>query len=69
MTHGYAAEGDCAVQAEVKRRPRAFLLKDPVRTTLTATVCAQCGFTEIYAADPGELLSAHRARQSSAQGR
>ncbi len=68
LTEGHLVEGNRGVMAEVERRPRALLLKDPFRTPLKATVCGECGFTEIYATDAHELLSAHRTKQSSGEG-
>lgn len=68
MTQGTVAEGECAVMAEVQRRPRAIIRsKDPIRSPLKATVCGECGFTELHATEARELLSAYRTRQSSSE--
>ena len=37
------------------RKPQALIFKGQVRTTVSAWVCASCGFTELYADDPGSL--------------
>ncbi len=58
------AEGMGGVLAEVNRHPRALLLKDPRSSELRATVCGNCGFTELYVAQPRELLAAYRESQS-----
>ena len=52
--------------AQVQRKPRAMLLKGTVRVQLKAQVCGECGYTELYAADPGRLLEAHRRGRSNA---
>lgn len=67
LIRGQMIEGECAVMAEVKCHPDALFFKDPIRSPLKATVCAECGFTELYATDARQLLSAHRTRQSSGE--
>ncbi len=37
------------------KRPDALLLKGSVQHETTATICASCGYTELYTANPGEL--------------
>jgi hypothetical protein len=59
--------GHVAVEVQVNRHPEALLLKGATRTRLKATVCGQCGFTELYASGPGELLAAHREARSSGE--
>ncbi len=61
------AEGRGGVVVEVERYPRAIFLTGPVTSELRATVCAECGFTELYAADPGDLLSAYRTREEQGE--
>ncbi len=58
----------CEVMAEVISRPRSLFRQGAIRSPLRATVCAECGFTEFYATEAGDLLSAHRTRQSSGEG-
>jgi hypothetical protein len=53
------------LKAVVEENPDAWLFKGEVRTSLKAWVCGACGFTELYAKDPGALLAAHR-KQSEA---
>jgi hypothetical protein len=61
------AEGGGGVVAEVERHPRAIFLTGPVSRELHATVCGQCGFTELYVAEPEELLSAYRTSQENGE--
>ena len=44
----------------IEERPDAWLFKGEVRTSLKAWVCGACGFTELYAKNPADLLAAHR---------
>lgn len=60
-------EGGGRVILEVERHPRAIFLTGPVQSDLLATVCSQCGLTELYAAEPGELLSAYRTSQEQGE--
>ncbi len=46
----------------VHREPGAVFFKDAVSTPLRARVCGACGYTELYAEDPGALLAAAAAR-------
>jgi predicted nucleic-acid-binding Zn-ribbon protein len=59
--------GTVAVEVQVNRHPHALLFKGATKTPLKATVCAQCGFTELYASDPSELLAASRELCSSGE--
>jgi predicted nucleic-acid-binding Zn-ribbon protein len=61
-------DGDhVGVEVEVHRDPEALLFKGATRTRLKATVCGQCGFTQLYAVDPAELLAAHREARSAGE--
>ncbi len=60
--------GSCEVMAEVVKRPRALFRQGAIRSSLKATVCARCGFTELHAVDVQELLSAYRTRRSEEGG-
>jgi predicted nucleic-acid-binding Zn-ribbon protein len=42
----------------VYTHPQAWLFKGKVATALSACVCAGCGYTELYAADPRALAAA-----------
>jgi predicted nucleic-acid-binding Zn-ribbon protein len=35
--------------------PKAFLYKGEQRSTVSAWVCGECGFVELYADEPGRL--------------
>ena len=48
------------LQAQVEEHPDAWVFKGPVRSSLRARVCGRCGYTELYAQDPGALLAVHR---------
>jgi len=37
------------------RKPQALIFKGQVRTTVSAWVCASCGFIELYADNPESL--------------
>lgn len=54
--HGSADAGDLSLAAY--GNPRAWVFKDKVTTPLSACVCAACGYTELYAADPLALATA-----------
>jgi predicted nucleic-acid-binding Zn-ribbon protein len=54
--HGNADSGN--INVGVYTKPEAWLFKGKVATDLTAYVCAQCGFTELYATDPRALADA-----------
>lgn len=61
------ADGAKVVQVQLNRHPRALLFKGATTTPLKAVVCAQCGFTELYVSDAGELLDAYREARSSGE--
>lgn len=61
MDRGDAA-GD--LSAAVYASPRAWFFKDKVTTELSAYVCAGCGYTELYAANPAALARAASAARS-----
>jgi predicted nucleic-acid-binding Zn-ribbon protein len=50
---------------EVDERPEALVFKKTHRYPLTATVCGDCGFTELYINDPAGLMSAREAGQQA----
>ena len=39
----------------IYRKPQALIFKGQVRTTVSAWVCASCGFIELYADNPDSL--------------
>jgi len=53
----------------VYTKPDAILLKGEVRVETLAMVCGDCGFVELYAADPLKLWEAHVDRASRQFGR
>lgn len=57
--HGNSDAGN--VNVGVYGNPQAWLFKDKVTAELTACVCAECGYTELYAANPRALAEAAAA--------
>ena len=59
--------GACSddLQVEVQEAPGALLFKGNHRGKLRAIICGACGFTELYATDPQELLLAHKKAVAS----
>lgn len=53
----------------VATKPDATLFKGEVRVGTSAMVCGDCGFVELYAADPVTLWEAHVDRASRLYGR
>ncbi len=53
--NNYRHESELGLQA----RPDAILFKHEVRVGTWAQVCGDCGFVEMYAADPPALWDAH----------
>lgn len=45
--------------------PEAWLFKGPVYATLRATICGQCGHTELTAENPDHLYKMYLASQSA----
>jgi predicted nucleic-acid-binding Zn-ribbon protein len=55
---GQASSG--ALQVEVLKDPDALLFGKPVHSEMKAWICGSCGFTELYAEDPGNLWVAYK---------
>ena len=55
-----------SLKVEIVEKPKAWLNKDIHEGILTATVCGQCGFTELYVKNPAELVKAYRKKKSQA---
>ena len=53
-----------SLKVEIVEKPKAWLDKGIHEGILTATVCGQCGFTELYVKNPAELLKAYRKKKS-----
>jgi predicted nucleic-acid-binding Zn-ribbon protein len=47
----------------VEENPHAWVFKGAVKTSLKAWICGVCGFTELYAKDPADLLTAYRKQE------
>jgi predicted nucleic-acid-binding Zn-ribbon protein len=47
----------------VDTEPEAFLFKGSARAAVHASVCATCGFAELYVTEPQELYRAYLASQ------
>jgi rRNA maturation protein Nop10 len=47
-------------QARFLENPGALLFKGTHSGTLSASICGQCGYTELYVSNPAELLAAYR---------
>jgi predicted nucleic-acid-binding Zn-ribbon protein len=52
----YGAQAELSVATF--RKPQAFLFKGKKTTSLSAWVCADCGFVELYADSPREIKTA-----------
>ncbi|MEM6783328.1 MAG: hypothetical protein AAF624_06290 [Bacteroidota bacterium] len=51
------------VQVSVDANPGAMMIKGTVRASLSARICATCGFTEFYADNLDALWDAHEQAQ------
>ena len=49
------ANAEQTAQLATYRQPDAFLFKGKQATTMSAFVCAECGYVEFYADDPRAL--------------
>ncbi len=47
--------------------PEAWLFKGPVYAKLSATICGECGHTELTAEDPGAVYEAYLAAKAKAE--
>jgi predicted nucleic-acid-binding Zn-ribbon protein len=56
---------DHKLKVEIAENPEAWIDKGMHESTLTSMVCGKCGFVELYAKNPAELLKAYRQRQHS----
>ncbi len=48
--------GQGGLRVEVHKKPHAILFKGRIVVELAANVCADCGYTELYAVSPQRLL-------------
>jgi predicted nucleic-acid-binding Zn-ribbon protein len=49
----------------VQRNPQAWFDKGQVTGKLRATICSECGFTEMFVSDPEKLYMAYLAAQQN----
>jgi ribosomal protein S27AE len=54
---------DLSLKVEVVENPEAWISKGVHESILTSTICGKCGFVELYAKNPAELLKAYRQKQ------
>jgi predicted nucleic-acid-binding Zn-ribbon protein len=47
----------------VDEKPDAFIFKQRMRSDISAKVCGNCGFMELYADDPKLLYSAYQKQE------
>jgi len=52
------AESFRDLKVEAYRNPGALVFKGAVSSVLQASICGGCGYTELYAAEPGALSDA-----------
>lgn len=53
------------LKVRVDADPTAVVFKKSVRSPIHAWICGQCGYTELYADNPGELYQAFTTAQST----
>jgi formate dehydrogenase assembly factor FdhD len=54
---GEYASGSLSVQIE--KKPGALIFKQAETLALNASICGDCGYAELYAADPNRLWEAY----------
>ena len=60
--------GEHDLHVRVDADPDALFFEEAERCPVHARVCGHCGYTELYADDPGNLLAAWRRSQESSKG-
>lgn len=63
MDQGQYSSGTLSLHIEAD--PTAFLFKGGKSIPLRAHVCGGCGYTELYATKPGELVELYRSAQAA----
>ena len=58
--YGAAGQLKDDLSAAAYRDPDAVLFKGEVATSIVGRVCGDCGYVELYAANPGALLAVAR---------
>lgn len=56
-----SVRGDVSLYVEVYEDPDATVFKYAHHSGVTASVCGECGYIELYAEDPQELYAARLA--------
>lgn len=51
----------------VAARPKAAIFKERAESTLTADVCGECGFVQLYVTRPDKLWDAYRRSRSAGE--
>ena len=64
MDQGQNSDG--SLKARVDTKPEAWLFKGAVFARLKATICGECGHTELTAENPAELYEAYLTSQRRA---
>lgn len=54
---------DRKLKVAIVENPEARVFKGVHESMLTSTMCGQCGFVELYAKNPAELLKAYRQQR------
>ena len=54
---------DHKLKVEIAEHPEAWIAKGVHESILTSTMCGRCGFVELYARNPEELLKAYRLKR------
>lgn len=52
------------LQVEVCKNPNAFIFKGYSYRELTASICGQCGYTEMYVNNPKKLFDDYNNKKS-----
>lgn len=55
---GEHSDGSLTTQAVGYTNPDAWIFKGPIATRLHATICGECGYTELMAENPAALYEA-----------
>jgi hypothetical protein len=55
---GNNSDGSLTTQAVGYTNPDAWIFKGPIATRLHATICGECGYTELTAENPAALYEA-----------
>ncbi|WP_251960513.1 hypothetical protein [Nostoc commune] len=53
------------LQVEIYENPKALIFKGTHTGTLTAYICGQCGYTEMYISNPQYLLNQYRKNKKN----